>query len=59
MTLIEKLRVMLNTLELSHHDYTTLCEAIRALGGNPGKAEQSGLRPDRHTRSELANMSAQ
>jgi hypothetical protein len=35
MTLIQKLRVMLNTLELSQSDYSTICEAIRALGGQP------------------------
>lgn len=35
MTLIERLRVLLNTLELSQDDYTTICEAIRALGGTP------------------------
>lgn len=35
MTLVQKLRVMLNTLELSQDDYTTLCQAIRALGGKP------------------------
>jgi len=35
MTLIERLRVMLNTLDLSQADYSTICEAIRALGGQP------------------------
>lgn len=35
MTLIQKLRVILNTLDLSQDDYTTICEAIRALGGQP------------------------
>jgi hypothetical protein len=35
MTIVEKLRVMLNTLDLSQDDYATICAAIRALGGNP------------------------
>lgn len=35
MTLIQRLRVMLNTLDLSQDDYSTICEAIRALGGQP------------------------
>ena len=33
--IIERLRVMLNTLQLSQEDIDTLCAAIRALGGNP------------------------
>lgn len=35
MSLIEELRVLLNTLELTQDQYETLCRAIRALGGNP------------------------
>lgn len=35
MTLIERLRVLLNTAELNQDDYSTICEAIRALGGQP------------------------
>lgn len=35
MSLIQRLRVMLNTLDLSQDDYSTICEAIRALGGQP------------------------
>lgn len=35
MTLIEKLRVMLHNGNLSQDEYTTICQAIRALGGNP------------------------
>lgn len=34
MTLIERLRVMLHG-DLSQDDYSTICEAIRALGGQP------------------------
>ena len=35
LALVHKLRVMLNTLDLSQDDYTTICEAIRALGEQP------------------------
>ena len=35
MTLIERLRVLLNTAELTQDQYETVCAAIRALGGNP------------------------
>lgn len=35
MTLIEELRVLLNTADLTQDQYTTICRAIRALGGTP------------------------
>lgn len=35
MTLIERLRVLLHTAELDQDQYSTICEAIRALGGTP------------------------
>lgn len=33
--LIADLRALLHTADLSQDDYTTICRAIRALGGNP------------------------
>lgn len=33
--LIRKLRAMLSNDGISQDDYTTICQAIRALGGNP------------------------
>lgn len=35
MTLIERLRVLLHDAELTQDQYSTICEAIRELGGNP------------------------
>jgi len=35
MSLIEELRVLLNSGKLTQDEYTTICQAIRALGGNP------------------------
>ena len=35
MTLIERLRVMASNPELTQDEITTLCDAIRALGGTP------------------------
>lgn len=35
MTLIERLRVLLHSAELTQDQYETVCAAIRALGGNP------------------------
>jgi len=35
MTLVQKLRVMLHSAGLSQDDYSTICEAIRALGDEP------------------------
>jgi hypothetical protein len=35
MTLIERLRVLLHSADLTQDQYETVCAAIRALGGNP------------------------
>lgn len=35
MTLIKRLRVMLNETSLTADEYSTICDAIRALGGKP------------------------
>ncbi len=33
--LIEELRVLLNSGKLDQDEYTTICQTIRVLGGNP------------------------
>jgi hypothetical protein len=33
--IVERLRELLNTAELTQDQYETICDAIRALGGNP------------------------
>lgn len=35
MALIERLRALLHSADLTQDQYQTICEAIRALGGNP------------------------
>jgi hypothetical protein len=34
-TLIERLRVLMHSAELTQDQYATICDAIRALGGQP------------------------